>query len=158
MNTRKCILVAEDEDDDVFFLRRALEKTGLAHRLIHVCDGQMAMQYLLGEEPFSDRTQNPLPDLLLLDLKMPKMDGLEVLEAIRSQAFLQGLPVVILSSSCLAADMAAATKLGANDYIVKPAEPDELRKMVLKLNERWLSGGAALAEISAAPRMTVVSG
>src|SRR5260370_26086779 len=121
MKAIKCILVAEDEEDDVYFLRRAFERTGCGHKLVHERDGQVAIEYLLGEAPFSDRSQHPLPDLLLLDLKMPKMDGFEVLAAIRSQAALQELPVVILSSSALAADIATASKLGASDYIVKPS-------------------------------------
>ena len=126
MEAIKCILVAEDEDDDMFFLRRAFERADASHRLVHVKDGSMAIAYLLGDPPFSNRDQYPLPDLLLLDLKMPKMDGFEVLATIRSQATLQDLPVVILSSSALAVDIATATKLGANDYIVKPTKVKDL--------------------------------
>jgi CheY-like chemotaxis protein len=157
LNNLKCILVAEDDEDDMFFLRRAFERAGLPHRLVHVNNGQKVMEYLLGQTPFSDRTQHPFPDLLLLDLKMPKMDGLEVLQAINCQAALQELPVVILSSSGLTADVTAATKLGADDYIVKPGEPDELRKMVLMLNEQWLGGATPQPESPANHNTAIAS-
>ena len=150
MECLKCILVAEDEQDDMFFLRRAFEKAGLSHKLVHVNDGMMAVAYLLGDPPFSNRVEFPLPDLLLLDLKMPKMDGFEVLAMIRSEATLQDIPVVVLSSSALAVDMATAKKLGASEYVVKPSSPDELRKLVLQLEERWLSNPVQKVELASA--------
>src|SRR5689334_13298827 len=86
MNNSKVILVADDDENDVVFLRRAFAKSGLLHTIIHVSDGHKAIEYLLGEGIYADRKSNPFPDLLLLDVKMPKTDGFDVL------ATLQALP------------------------------------------------------------------
>lgn len=136
----------------MLLLRRAFQKAGLGHRLIHVRDGQMAVQYLLRHAPFSDEEQSPFPDLLLLDLKMPKMDGFDVLAAIRAQASLQDLPVVVFSSSALPVDITAATRLGASEYIVKPSGLDELMGIVARINERWLNGTPSFVRSAAQVR------
>ena len=139
MNNSKVILVADDDENDVFFLRRAFAKSGLVHTLIHVSDGQKALDYVLGEGIYADRNSNPFPDLLLLDLKMPKIDGFDVLVTLRALPELD-LPVVVISTSALAVDVQMAKKLGAVDYVVKPVDQDEMLKVVLGLHERWLSG------------------
>src|SRR2546422_10918571 len=90
----RCILVAEDDADDLFLLRRASRKAGLLHRVMYVADGVMAVGYLSGSPPFDDRVRYPFPDLLLLDLKMPKMNGLEVLAWLKERPDMNVLPVV----------------------------------------------------------------
>lgn len=139
MSNPKIILVADDDENDVFFLRRAFAKSGLLHTIIHVSDGQKAIQYLLGEGIYADRKSNPFPDLLLLDLKMPGTDGFDVLATLRSVPQLD-LPTIVFSTSSLAVDVQTAKKLGALDYMAKPVDQDEMIKVALTLHERWLSG------------------
>jgi CheY-like chemotaxis protein len=139
MSNPKIILVADDDENDVFFLRRAFAKSGLLHTIIHVSDGQKAVQYLLGEGIYADRKGNPFPDLLLLDLKMPGTDGFDVLAMVRSLPQLD-LPIVVFSTSALMVDIQTAKKLGALDYMAKPVDQDEMIKVALTLHERWLSG------------------
>ncbi len=150
MNNWKVILVADDDENDVFFLRRAFTKSGFLHTIIHVSDGQKAIDYLLGNGIYADRNANPFPDLLLLDLKMPKTDGFDVLATLRSLPAGQ-LPVVVLSTSALPVDVQMAKKLGALDYVVKPADHDEMMKVVLNLHERFLSNTLRPASDSVQP-------
>lgn len=114
------ILLAEDDPNDVFFMQRALAKAGLSTRLHVVRNGQEALEYLGGLGKFSDRTEFPLPSLLLLDLKMPFVDGFEVLTWTRSQPGLKQLPVVVLTSSSEDRDRERAAEIGATAYFVKP--------------------------------------
>jgi CheY-like chemotaxis protein len=139
MTNAKIILVVDDDENDVFFLRRAFTKSGLLHTIIHVSDGQKAIEYLLGEGPYADRNSNPFPDLLLLDLKMPRTDGFDVLATLQSLPTLD-LPVVVLSTSALMVDIQMAKKLGARDYVVKPVDQDEMVKVALNFHQQWLSG------------------
>jgi|SRR5437899_1320628 len=148
MNNSKVILVADDDENDVFFLRRAFAKSGLLHTIIHVSDGQKVIEYLLGEGIYADRESNPFPDLLLLDLKMPKTDGFDVLATLQSLPALD-LPVVVFSTSALTMDVQMAKKLGALDYFMKPVDQDEMLKVVLNLHERWLSGALPMNKESA---------
>lgn len=150
MSNAKVILVADDDANDVFFLRRAFTKSGFLHTIIHVSDGQKAIDYLLGSGAYADRNANPFPDLLLLDLKMPKTDGFEVLATLQSVTAIQ-LPVIVLSTSALPVDVQSAKKLGAAEYLVKPVDHDEMMKVVLNLHERWLSGAPAKMSDSAEP-------
>jgi CheY-like chemotaxis protein len=149
MSDPKIILVADDDENDVFFLRRAFAKSGLLHTVIHVSDGQKAIQYLLGEGIYADRKSNPFPDLLLLDLKMPGTDGFDVLAMVRSVPQLD-LPIVVFSTSALMVDIQTAMKLGALDYMAKPVNQDEMVKVALTLHERWLSGTSLAKSDSAA--------
>ncbi|PYJ08784.1 MAG: two-component system response regulator [Verrucomicrobia bacterium] len=135
----RCILVAEDDADDVFLLRRALQKAGLGHRLLDVADGQRVVEYLDGLPPFDDRTRYPFPDLLLLDLKMPRMSGLEVLQWLDARPDLKALPVVVLSSSPLEADCEQATHLGAREFQTKPGQITQLIDLLRSLHDRWLA-------------------
>jgi len=114
------ILLAEDDPNDVFFMQRALAKAGINLPLHVVRNGQEALEYLGGLGKFSDRAVFPLPSLLLLDLKMPFVDGFEVLAWARAQSALKQLPVVVLTSSAEDRDRQRAAELGANAYFVKP--------------------------------------
>ena len=134
----KTVLIAENDANDVFLLRRAFAKAKVSAALHFVQDGQEAIDYLKGEAGFSDRVAHPLPDLVLLDLKMPRIGGSTVLEWIRQQTNLRSLPVIVLSSSNLQADIDRAYELGANSYIVKPHGHRELCEMAAVVNRRWL--------------------
>src|SRR2546426_4873268 len=115
----KVILHVENEENDVFLLQHAMTKAGVDNPVQVASDGQQAINYFKGEGKFSNRAQSPLPYLVLLDLKLPFVPGLEVLKWIRGQAQLP-TAVVILTSSENEADIAAAYRLGANAYLVKP--------------------------------------
>ncbi len=130
--------VADDCKEDVFLLVRAFVKAGLAHSIQSVPDGEDAIAYLSGQPPYMDRNQYPLPQLMLLDLKMPKKDGFAVLEWLRSQPQLGELPVVVLSSSSLQFDIATAHRLGARDFKTKPIDPGALVNIVKDVCARWL--------------------
>lgn len=133
------ILYAEDEKNDVYFLERALKLAGSPWVLHAVADGAQAIDYLAGEGPFADRTLHPLPDLVLLDINMPKKSGLEVLEWIRQQPAFKSLPVLTLTSSSRPEDQEQARLLGANDYLLKPSDPRTLIDVVKSIHDRWLS-------------------
>lgn len=133
------ILYAEDEETDIFFLKRALQLAASPHTLNTVPDGAQALQYLAGEGRFADRLRHPLPSLVLLDINMPKKSGLEVLEWIRRQPQFKSLPVLILTSSGRKEDMDKARQLGADDFLLKPSTPLKLVDVVKSLQERWLS-------------------
>jgi len=137
---RPClVLYAEDEADDVFFLERAFKIAGLPDMLTVVSDGEQAIEYLAGEGAFTDRALHPLPNLVLLDINMPKQSGLDVLAWLRSQPRFKSLPVVIFTSSSRPEDMEKARQLGADDYLLKPSNPGQLVELVRSLQERWLS-------------------
>lgn len=137
------ILWAEDDENDVLLFRRAFEKAGLPHRLIDVSDGREAVDYLAGEPPHDDRTRFPLPDLLVLDLKMPRLGGFEVLAWIQERPEFKRLPAVVMSSSNQERDIQRARGLGAADYFVKPCGPSALVELLLRLDARWLRRGGA---------------
>jgi CheY-like chemotaxis protein len=122
MSDQGVILVAEDNEVDVLLLRRAFAKAQLLNPLQVVHNGEEAIAYLSGKGKYTNRAEYPLPDLVLLDLKMPHKNGLEVLEWIREQPSLSGLRVVMLTSSDQARDVNAAYQLGANSFLVKPVD------------------------------------
>ena len=121
-------------------MRLALQRSGLPNPLFVARDGQEAVDYLAGEGPYADRTSYPLPSLLLLDLKMPRMNGFDVLEWLQRRSELSSFPVVVLSGSDLEADVQKAKKLGAHDYQVKTAAIDHLVRLFHELHARWLNG------------------
>jgi CheY-like chemotaxis protein len=133
------ILVAEDDENDVFFLRRALKRLGLPNELIVVADGQQLVDYLSAKGIYAARSAYPLPGLLLLDLKMPRKGGFEVLAWLKSRPDLAELPVVILSSSAQESDIKKARELGADGYQVKPQNSEDLVEIVRQLHARWLA-------------------
>jgi two-component system response regulator len=135
--TTKTILLVEDDDNDVFFFKIAMTKAGAGFPLQVAIDGQQAIDYLAGTGKFGNREAFPLPGLILLDLKLPLVMGLDVLKWIRQQHGSAPI-VVILSSSQEENDVAAAYQLGANAYLVKPAEPSKLVDLVRSLTVFWL--------------------
>src|ERR1051326_2298998 len=134
----KPILLVEDEENDVLFFQRAMSKAGMTNILQVARDGQEAIGYLKGMGKFALRAEFPLPDLILLDLKLPFVMGLDVLKLIRQQSGLAPI-VIILSSSQEEADIASAYRLGANAYLVKPPDPARLGDMVRAINDFWLT-------------------
>jgi CheY-like chemotaxis protein len=118
----KPILYVEDDAHDVFFMRLGMDAAGLKTPLEVVVNGRDAIDYLAGKPPFTDRDRFPLPCLVLLDLNLPLVSGLEVLEWIRGQPQFQSLPVVIFSSSTHQNDQDKARQLGVNDYVLKPSD------------------------------------
>jgi CheY-like chemotaxis protein len=131
------ILLIEDSEDDVFFMERALKLAGGKTSLKVAKDGQMAVDYLGGAREYADRKEYPLPSLVLLDLKLPKVPGLEVLRWIRSKPELQTMPVIILTSSGERADLERGYRLGANSFMVKPSEADDLLGLAKCLSDYW---------------------
>jgi CheY-like chemotaxis protein len=132
------ILVAEDSEDDALLLRRAFLKAGVNVRIEVVDDGEMAVRYLDGAEPFEVRRSFPLPKLMLLDLKMPRQDGFSVLNWLRDQDGLRRLPLIVLSASEEPKDVDLAHELGANGYARKPVSFDRLVEMVRDIEAFWL--------------------
>jgi CheY-like chemotaxis protein len=138
-DTTKTILIVDDNDDDVFALRRALNKAALENPQQIVTNGREAIDYLSGANRFSDRQSFPIPGLVFLDLKMPLVDGFEVLTWIREQAALRELPVIILTGSDEEKDHQRAAALGAHDYLVKPPSPGGLVQALGRLQNRAIN-------------------
>jgi CheY-like chemotaxis protein len=135
----KTILVAEDDADDVFMLRRALTRSGIKAQLQIVSDGEQAMSYLRGEHHYGDRERFPFPSLTLLDIKMPHMTGLEALQAIRDDPALKRLPVIVFTSSDQPCDINRAFDLHANSYLVKTGDLGFLEQLLCTVEEYWLA-------------------
>jgi CheY-like chemotaxis protein len=132
------LLLVEDDPDHVLLIQRALAKANLVNPMRIVRDGEEAIAYLSGQGPYADRSRYPLPSLILLDLKLPRKSGLEVLEWIRSEPSVRNLPVVALTSSSEAADMQKAYALGVNSYLVKPLGFEDLLEMVKSIGMYWM--------------------
>jgi CheY-like chemotaxis protein len=128
------VLLAEDNPDDVFLLREAFRKAGVPGPLHVVSDGIEALEYLKGQGEFADRANHPHPDVLLLDINMPRMNGFEVLEWIRQDAQYSRLVVHVLSASSRQVDVDRAYDLCANSYVVKPSRLEELVSFVTALH------------------------
>jgi two-component system response regulator len=134
----KVILLVEDNPDDVKLTLRALKKSNILNDVIVAEDGVEALDYLLGTGKFSGRDTSILPQVVLLDLKMPRMDGLEVLHRIRADERTKLLPVVVLTTSSEEKDRVESYKLGANSYIRKPVDFNQFAEAVLQLGLYWL--------------------
>ena len=119
-------------------MQLAFKKAAISRPLVIARDGQEAIDYLTGEGAYGDHAPNPAPALLLLDLKMPRMDGFEVLEWLDQRPDLEKLPVVVLTSSAFESDVKKARQLGADDYRVKPPQFENLLQIVHELKDRWL--------------------
>src|ERR1051325_4774959 len=123
------ILLVDDSENDIELIRRAIERAGLTNRLVAINDSEEVMAYFQGLGKYGDRDKYPLAHLVLLDLKMPKVDGFELLTSIRGQPGLTGVPVIVLTSSDLLFDVTRAYELGASSYLVKPLEFENLEAM-----------------------------
>ncbi len=132
------VLFAEDDDNDAFFLERAFKQANIANPLHRAVDGEEAIAYLAGEGKYADREKYPLPCLTMLDLKMPRKNGFDVLQWLRAQPGLKRMPVVVLTSSKEDPDINRAYDLGANTYVVKPVQFDGLAEMIKALAFYWL--------------------
>jgi CheY-like chemotaxis protein len=132
------ILLVEDDENDVFFFQRAMKDAQLQNPLSVARDGLEAIDYLSGNGAFADREQYPLPCLLILDLKMPRKSGLEVLEWLRSEPSLRTLPAIILSSSAQTTDIDRAYQLGANAFVVKPTTVGSRVELLRSIKGFWL--------------------
>ena len=137
MNSKNILLV-EDNSSDIGLTRRALEKSHIANEMIVVEDGQQALDYLFGGDPLTGRKMKELPALVLLDLKLPKVDGLQVLRRIRADERTSRLAVVILTTSSEEQDIAQSYDLGANSYIRKPVDFTQFAEAIQHLGLYWL--------------------
>jgi CheY-like chemotaxis protein len=129
------ILMAEDESNDVFLMRRAVRKMNAPVSLQVVKDGAEAIDYLAGNGKYANRTLYPLPSLILLDIKMPRKNGFEVLEWLKENDALAQIPVVMHTSSRVKADVEKAHELGAQAYLVKPVHLQELQRLFTATDE-----------------------
>lgn len=136
--TNKFILLVEDNPDDVMLTLRALKKGHIANDVTVAEDGAKAMDFLFGKGEFEGRDTADLPGLILLDLKLPKISGFEILEAIKADPYLKRVPVVILTSSRQEEDVVKGYDLGANSYIRKPVDFDVFVQTVTQLGMYWL--------------------
>ena len=139
MDEERFILLVEDnDDDDVQLTLRALRQNHVANKVEVVRDGREALDFLFAEGAHAGRTVADLPQLVLLDLKLPKVGGLEVLSAVRADPRTRRLPVVVLTSSNVESDLAASYDLGANSYIRKPVDFTQFIEAVRQLGLYWL--------------------
>jgi CheY-like chemotaxis protein len=143
MSVAATILLVEDNDDDVFVFRRMLKKAQIANPLQVVTDGQQAVDYLSSAGLYDDRTLHPFPFIVFLDLKLPYLNGFDVLTWIRSRPELKSLIVVVLTSSAEEKDYQRAYTLGARSYLVKPPKPEMLHAVVKSLETAWPALGMA---------------
>lgn len=135
---KKMILLVEDNPDDEALTIRALTKNNIGNELVVARDGAEALDFLFCTGAYADRDPDAKPEVILLDLKLPKVDGLEVLRRIRSDERTQVLPVVILTSSKEEQDLITGYKLGANSYVRKPVDFDQFMEAVRQLGLYWL--------------------
>jgi len=133
------ILLVEDDPAHAEIVRRNLSEFRVANRIIHVADGQAALDYLFREGPFVDPKIHPRPDLVLLDLRLPKVDGLEVLRRIKEDQELKHIPTVILTTSAAESDMIGAYANGAGSYLVKPVDFEKFTKLMDAFGFYWLA-------------------
>jgi CheY-like chemotaxis protein len=133
------ILLVEDDSAHAEVVRRILSGSRFANRLMHVSDGQAALDYLFRREEFSTPALSPRPGLILLDLRLAKVDGLEVLKAIKSDEGLSNIPVVMLTTSAAEVDVSKAYAFHANSYLVKPADCVQFGELIEALSYYWLA-------------------
>lgn len=138
MNKQVDILLVEDNASDAELTIRAFKKVNLSNKLVHVKNGAEALDFVFARNAFSDRSPNDLPRLILLDIKMPKVDGIEVLKEIKGNEITKTIPVVIMTSSKEEQDIIRSYKLGVNSYVVKPVEFENFAKAVTELGLYWL--------------------
>ncbi len=138
MNQGIEILLVEDNASDAEMTIEALRKNNLANRLLHVKDGVAALNYIFAEGEYADRQIGDIPRVILLDLKMPRVNGIEVLQRIRADERTKRIPIVVLTSSREDPDIAKCYALGVNSYVVKPVEFDEFQKAISSIGLYWM--------------------
>src|SRR5437899_2524519 len=141
------ILLVEDDPDTVKLIRLSLLRAGFPNKVLEAHDGEEAVDYLYGNGKFGNRLEYPLPHVIFLDLKMPRMDGLEFLRWLRTWPPGRTLPVIVMTTSVLPTDLTAAYDAGANSYLVKGVDAHELIDQVSAIGAIWLTGTARLPEI-----------
>jgi two-component system, response regulator len=139
MSRNRTILLVEDNPDDVILTRRAFEKSQVATEIVTVSDGEEALDYLFATGPYVGRDQTIMPAIVLLDLKLPKVDGLDVLRRMRSDPRTRCLPVVILTSSNEQQDIVQSYELGANSFVRKPVDFLQFFEAARQLGRYWLA-------------------
>jgi len=140
MNGRPLIiLLVEDNPDHTELIMRSFTDHRVANKIYHVSDGEEALDYLFRRNGFSDSKKSPSPDIILLDLRLPKIDGLEVLEEIKSDTELRNIPVIVLTTSEAEKDMAAAYNNNVNSYLVKPVDFEKFTELMDVLGFYWLA-------------------
>lgn len=137
MTIGNTILLVEDDRDDVFIFQRALEKAKIANPVVVVTNGQEAVDYLAHQGQYADQQQRTLPFIIFLDLKLPYLDGFEVLTWIRQQPQLQSIVVVVLTGSDETRDHQRAYTLGARSYLVKPPQANDIRQLIDSMASYW---------------------
>jgi CheY-like chemotaxis protein len=138
MSIMQTILLADDDENDLYFAQRAFKEAGIQNSLYLAHDGQEAIDILAGTGKYADRNQYPLPCLLILDLKMPRKTGLDVLRWKRQLPIYQSIPAMILSSSAHRYDVELAYRLGANAFVVKPASTETRTTLARFIKGFWL--------------------
>ena len=138
MPDQAVILLVEDREDDILLVRKSFERAWINNPLLVVRNGEEAIHYLAGEERYANREEYPLPDLILLDLKLPGIDGFDVLRWVRRQPDFGTIPVVVLTSSDAIRDVNRAYTLGANSFLVKPLEFENFVETAKILKTYWL--------------------
>ncbi|MCX6901518.1 MAG: response regulator [Verrucomicrobia bacterium] len=133
------ILLVEDEEAHAEIVRRNFESCRMANRLMHVADGQAALDYLYQRNGFSDPAKSPRPGVILLDLRLPKVDGMEVLKTVKKDPKLHTIPVVVLTTSKAETDMVKAYDSHANSYLVKPVDFMQFTKLMETFGYYWLA-------------------
>ena len=136
------ILLVEDNEDHAELVKRGMRDEQVASTIHHVPDGEKALDYLFNRGPYSDRTTNPRPNLVLLDLRLPRIDGIDVLKTIKSTPELLRIPVVVLTSSEAESDIVQSYDNHANSYIVKPLDFKSFTRLLKDLGTYWISWNA----------------
>ncbi|HQU81898.1 MAG TPA: response regulator [Pyrinomonadaceae bacterium] len=138
MMDKKIILLVEDNPDDEVLMLRALKKNNIANEIVVAHDGVEAFEYLFAEGKFSERDVQELPQIILLDLKLPKLDGLEVLKRIRADERTKHIPVVVLTTSTEQRDIVESYQFGANSFVQKPVDFNDFMEATRQLGTYWL--------------------
>lgn len=148
MEDKNTVLFVEDSAEDFFLFQTAVTRAGLRTRVVRAVDGLDAIYYLEGRGEYEDRAKYPLPCLIVTDLKMPRVNGFELLKWLQGQPTLHHIPVVVLSSSGVEKDRRRAAELGARDYFVKPCGFNALQEWVSELTRTWIAVHCATAGVA----------
>jgi CheY-like chemotaxis protein len=152
---RETILLVEDDANDTLLLQRTFDQFNLAKQVQVVANGEQAIAYFDGRDPFAEREKHPLPTVVFLDLKLPGISGFEVLTWLRQQRRLNDVRVVVLTGSKKSLDVYRAYELGANSYLVKPVRADDIARLAKSLKLPWMAlAEQTRAEIRPVPRVS----